>query len=40
MIKELVNDEYENDYNFFNDIFIHIVPNHYIGRKNNNKILK
>ena len=34
--KEIVDIEYENDYFNFNDI----VPNHYIGRKKNNEILK
>ena len=32
---EVLNDKYENNYIFFNDI----VPDHYIGRKNNNEIL-
>ena len=35
--KEVVNDEYENDYINFKDT---ITPNHYIGRKNNNEILR
>ena len=30
-------DEYEKDYNNFNDF---IIPNHYIGRKNDNVILR
>ena len=34
--KDIVNDEYENDYYNFNGI----VPNCYVGRKNNNDILK
>ena len=35
--KEVVNDEYENDYINFNDI---ISPNHYNGIKNDNLILR
>ena len=35
--KEIVDDEYENDYINFNDF---ITPNHYIGIKNNSKILR
>ena len=34
--KEFVDNKHENDYNIFNDI----VPNHYIGRKINNEILR
>ena len=34
--REIVDDQYENDYINFNDIF----PNHYIGRKNNNENLR
>ena len=33
--EEILDNQYENDYNNFNDI----TPNHYIGRKNNNEIL-
>ena len=33
---EIVDNQYENDY--IN--FIDIIPNHYIGRKNNNEILR
>ena len=33
---EVVNDEYESDFNNFKDL---ITPNHYIGRKNNKEIL-
>ena len=33
---DIQNDEYDNDYINFNDI----VPNHYIGRKNDNVILR
>ena len=32
--KEIVDNQYENDYINFDDI----VPNHYIGRKNDNEI--
>ena len=38
--KQLADDQYdnnENDYNNFDDF---ITPNHYIGTKNNNEILK
>ena len=35
--KEIVNDQYENDYINFDDI---ITPNHYIGRKNNKGMLR
>ena len=34
--KEIVDDKYENDYFNFNDI----VPNHYIGRKNDDVKLR
>ena len=34
--KDTEEEQYENDYISFNDI----VPNHYIGRKNNSEILK
>ena len=34
--KENVNVKYENDYIIFSDI----VPNHYIGRKNINEMLR
>ena len=34
--KEIVDNQYENDCMNFNDI----VPNHYIGQKNNNEILR
>ena len=34
--KEIVDVKYENDYIRFNDI----VPNHYIGRKNDNIVLR
>ena len=34
--KEIVDDQYENDYINFNDI----VPNQYIGIKNNNELLR
>ena len=32
--KEIVDNQYENDFIYFNDI----VPNHYTGRKNDNEI--
>ena len=35
MKKEIVDDQYENDHINFNDI----IPNHYIGRKNNFEII-
>ena len=34
--KEIVNDEYENDYNNFKDIFSY----HYVGRRNNKEKLR
>ena len=34
--KKFMNDQYENDYINFSDI----IPNHYVGRRNNNEILK
>ena len=35
--KEIVNDAHENEYNNFNDF---ISPNQYIGRKNDNEMLR
>ena len=35
--KEIVDNQYENDYNNFNDF---ITPNHYIGIENDNQILR
>ena len=34
--KEIVDDQYENDYISFKDI----IHNHYVGRKNNNETLR
>ena len=35
-VKEIVDNNYENGYNNFN----HILPNHYIGRKNDDVMLR
>ena len=35
--KEIVVDKYETNYNKFNDYF---TPNHYIGRKTDNEIIR
>ena len=35
--KEIVDNQLENDFISLNDV---IIPNHYIGRKNDNEILK
>ena len=38
--KEIVIDEYSNKEDDYNNFVDFITPNHYIGRKNNNKTLK
>ena len=38
--KEVVNDEYENNENDYNNFNVFVTPNHYIGRNSNNERLR